>query len=110
VSKIHFRTLPTSEKAKHHRVATLALSDASLPAGKWTPKWDDPECRWEIIKTGYSIGMLGKKHKRYKKELPAIPIFIRVGMIRSNKRLKALERCRVCGILKEFCTLAYTSN
>jgi hypothetical protein len=102
--------LPILEKAKHHRVATMVLADASFPAGKWTPKWENLGCRWEIIKMGYSIRVLGRKHEWYKRELPVIPTFIRVGMIQSDRRLKALEKCEICGILKEFCTLAYTSN
>jgi hypothetical protein len=102
--------LPASERAKHHRVATLALADASFPTGKWTPKWSNPECRWEIIKMGYSIRVLGRKHERYRRELPMILTFVWVGMIHGSKRLKALEKCEICGILKEFCTLAYTSN
>jgi hypothetical protein len=101
---------PASEKAKHHRVATMALTNASFPSGKWTPKWNNPECRWEIIKMGHSIRVLGRKHERYKRELPTIPIFVQVGMIHSSNKLKALEKCEICGILKEFCTLAYTSN
>lgn len=76
------------------------------PSGTWTEMWQDKHSRWELMKRAYTIERMRHIGRGEARHILRVPRYILAEVDRTMHRLRMMDKCRTCGLMKEFCVTA----